>query len=63
MDLFWQAFAGLIVVVGPWKAGIVFAEQTTSMDIPTRRETALLTVLIAAIVGAVFIFLGEPMLD
>ena len=63
MDLFWQALAGLIVVVGPWKAGIVFAEQTTAMDIPTRRRTGLLTVLIATIVGAVFIFLGEPLLE
>jgi len=63
MDLFWQALAGLIVLVGPWKAGIVFAEQTTSMDIPTRRRTGLLTVLIASIAGAVFIFAGEPLLE
>ncbi len=63
MELFWQSLAGLIVVVGPWKAGIVFAEQTSSMDIPTRRRTGLFTVLIASIVGAVFIFIGEPLLE
>jgi multiple antibiotic resistance protein len=63
LDTFWQSLAGLIVLVGPWKASIVFAEQTTSMDIPTRRRTGLLTVLIATIVGAVFIIIGEPLLE
>ena len=28
MDAFWLALASLIVVIGPWKAAIVFAERT-----------------------------------
>jgi len=63
VDLFLQALAGLIVVVGPWKAGVVFAERTRPLDLPARRRTALSTIGIAVVVGLVFIFVGEPLLD
>lgn len=63
LDLFWQALAGLIVVVGPWKAGIVFAERTAPLAQPARRRTALYTVAIATVAGLVFIFVGEPLVE
>jgi multiple antibiotic resistance protein len=63
VDLFWQALAGLIVVVGPWKAGIVFAERTGPLARPDRLRTALYTVAIATVAGLVFIIVGEPLVD
>lgn len=58
METFWPAFAALIVVAGPWKASIVFAEKTSEMDTANRRRTASLSVLIATIVAIVVMFFG-----
>ena len=63
MDLFFLSFAGLITVVGPWKAGVVFAERAMSLPTPDRRRTAVYTVLISVAVGLVFIVAGDALLD
>lgn len=63
MDLYLQSLSGLLVVVGPWKAAIVFAEQTSAMKVSTRRLTAAYTVGIATVVGLLFIFAGRPILE
>lgn len=63
MDLFFLSLAGLITVVGPWKAGVVFAERAMSLPTADRRRTAVYTVLISVVVGLVFIVAGDPLLD
>ncbi|MGI9624049.1 MAG: MarC family protein [Acidimicrobiales bacterium] len=63
VDLFWMSLAGLVVVVGPWKAGIVYAESTIHLKARTRRLTAFYTVGIATVVGTLFILVGAPLLD
>ena len=63
MDLFLLSLSGLLVVVGPWKAAIVFAERTSAMAEPTRRLTALYTTGLATVIGLVFILAGEPIVD
>ena len=57
------SLAGLITVVGPWKAGVVFAERAMSLPTADRRRTAVYTVLISVVVGLVFIVAGDPLLD
>lgn len=63
MEPFWIAFAALIVVAGPWKAAIVFAEKTTTMSRGNRRRTAILTVLMAAIAGVVVMLIGQSLVN
>jgi multiple antibiotic resistance protein len=63
VDLFFLSLAGLITVVGPWKAGVVFAERAMSLPTADRRRTAVYTVLISVVVGLVFIVAGDPLLD
>ena len=63
METFWQSLAGLIAIAGPWKAAIVFAERTSPLAKPTRRLVALTAVMLAAVIGVVFIFIGEPLVE
>ena len=63
MEFFLQSLSGLLVVVGPWKAAIVFAERTSGMSERTRRLTSLYTVGLAAVIGLVFILVGEPLIE
>lgn len=63
MEAFWFAFGALIVVAGPWKAAIVFAEKTSAMDSGSRRRTAMLTVGIASIVGVIVMLFGTTLVD
>lgn len=63
MESFWPALGALIVVAGPWKAGIIFAEKTVPMSRGGRRTTALATVLIAALVALLLLFFGQALVD
>ena len=49
MEDFLFALSSLIVVIGPWKAGIVFAERTTALPVSTRRLVAFAAVIIALV--------------
>ena len=63
MDAFWLALASLIVVIGPWKAGIVFAERTAPLPLATRRLVAVATVVIGLIVSVVFVLIGAEIVE
>ena len=63
MDLFLPAFASLIVVAGPWKAAIVFAEKTVTMTRQVRRRVAVATVAIAAAVAIVILLFGVALVE
>jgi multiple antibiotic resistance protein len=63
MDAFWLALASLIVVIGPWKAGIVFAERTALLPRDTRRLVAVGTVVIGLIVAMVFVLVGAEIVE
>ena len=58
-----DVFMALLVTMGPLKVMLVYADLTRELDKPTRRRIALKTVLIAFIVGLVFIGLGKILLD
>jgi multiple antibiotic resistance protein len=59
MEPFFLALASLIVVIGPWKAAIVFAERTASMPLATRRLVAIATVVISLVIAVVFLLVGD----
>jgi multiple antibiotic resistance protein len=63
MDAFWLALASLIVVIGPWKAGIVFAERTAPLPLAIRRLVAVATVGIGLIVAVVFVLIGAEIVE
>ncbi len=56
-------FMALLVTMGPLKVMLVYADLTRNMDKATRRRIAIKAVLIAFIVGLVFIGLGKVLLD
>ena len=58
-----DVFMALLVTMGPLKVMLVYAELTRDLDKPTRRRIAFKAVLIAFIVGLVFIALGKVLLD
>jgi multiple antibiotic resistance protein len=58
-----DVFMALLVTMGPLKVMLVYAELTRDLDKPTRRRIAFKAVLIAFIVGLVFIALGKILLD
>ena len=43
METYLLALSSLIVVIGPWKAAIVFAERTSGLPLATRRMVAVAT--------------------
>jgi multiple antibiotic resistance protein len=63
MDAFWLALASLIVVIGPWKAAIVYAERTLPLPLGTRRLVAFASVCIALVVASVFVIAGDAMVE
>ena len=63
MEDFLFALSSLIVVIGPWKAGIVFAERTTPLPLSTRRLVAVAAVVIALAIAAVFVLFGENLVE
>ena len=63
MDEFWLALASLVVVIGPWKAAIVFAERTTPLPLGTRRLVALAAVGIGLVIAAVFVLIGVELVE
>ena len=63
MENFWPALAALIVVAGPWKAAIVFAESTIPMNDSDRRATAWWTVIVGAAVGVVVLLFGFALVE
>ena len=63
MDIYLLALASLIVVIGPWKAAIVFAERTDGMPLDTRRMVAMATVAMATVIALVFVLAGAPIID
>ena len=63
MEDFLFALSSLIVVIGPWKAGIVFAERTTPLPMKTRRLVAVAAVIIALVIAAVFVLFGENLVE
>ena len=63
MDAFWLALASLIVVIGPWKAAIVFAERTTALPLSERRLVAVATVIIGLTISVVFVIAGDALVE
>ncbi len=57
------ALGSLIVVIGPWKAGIVFAERTRPLPLRTRRLVAVATVVLASAVSALFLLVGADLVE
>ncbi len=58
-----DAFMAILLTMGPLKVMLVYAQLTRDLDKAVRRRIALKTVIIALIVGLVFIALGKMMLD
>ena len=58
-----DVFMALLVTMGPLKVMLVYADLTRDLDKPTRRRIAFKAILIAFIVGLVFIALGKVLLD
>ena len=56
-------FMALLVTMGPLKVMLVYADLTRDLDKQTQRRIAFKAVLIAFIVGLVFIILGKVLLD
>ena len=56
-------FAMLFVTMGPFKVVLVYAQLTRELDPATRRKIALRAVIIAFIVGMIFILAGKFLLD
>lgn len=63
MDAFWLALASLIVVIGPWKAAIVFAERTTALPLSERRLVAVATVVIGLVIAVIFVIAGDALVE
>lgn len=63
MDDFLFALSSLIVVIGPWKAAIVFAERTLPLPTRTRRLVALAAVLISLVIAGIFVLFGDDLLN
>jgi multiple antibiotic resistance protein len=63
MDQFFLALSSLIVVVGPWKAAVIFAERTTSLSMGKRRLVAAATVAISLTISVLFLVVGEDIVE
>ena len=63
MDPFFLALASLIVVIGPWKAAIVFAERTAHLPLDARRLVATGTVVISLAIAVVFLLIGDELIE
>lgn len=61
IDDFAFALSSLIVVLGPWRVAIVYAERTSPLPVGTRRLVALGTVLISFVVAAFFVLFGAEL--
>lgn len=58
-----DAFMAILVTMGPLKVMLVYAQLTRELDKPTRQRIAIKAVIIALVVGLVFIVLGKVLLD
>jgi len=58
-----DAFMAILVTMGPLKVILVYAQLTRELDKSTQRRIALKAVIIALVVGLVFILLGKFLLD
>ena len=58
-----DAFMAILITMGPLKVMLVYAQLTRNLDKTMRRRIALKTVIIALIIGLVFIALGKMILD
>ncbi len=56
-------FVTLLIVFGPIKVFLVYAQLTRNLEPPVRRKIAIKAVIIAAVVGLVFIVAGKFLLD
>ena len=63
MPQFIDIFAMLFVTMGPFKVVLVYAQLTRALEPDIRRKIAIRAVLIAAIIGLLFIVAGKFMLD
>jgi multiple antibiotic resistance protein len=61
MDTYLLMISSLIVVIGPWKSAIVFAERTTPLPLATRRLVAVATVVLAFAIAVVLVILGSSL--
>lgn len=63
MEIYLLALSSLIVVIGPWKAAIVFAERTSGLPLATRRMVAVATFAMSLVIALIFVLLGAPIID
>lgn len=63
MPQFIDIFAMLFVTMGPFKVVLVYAQLTRDLAPSTRRKIAVRAVLIATVVGLLFIAAGKFLLD
>ena len=58
-----DAFFAILITMGPLKVMLVYAEKTRELEPAVRRRIAIKAVVIAAIVGLLFIILGKFLMD
>jgi multiple antibiotic resistance protein len=58
-----DVFMALFVTMGPFKVVLVYAELTRDLEPAVRRKIAFRAVVVAAIVGLLFIILGKFLMD
>ncbi len=56
-------FVTLLIVMGPIKVFLVYAQLTRNLEPDLRRQIAIKAVIVAAVVGLVFILAGRFLLD
>ena len=56
-------FATLLITMGPIKVFLVYAQLTRDLEPPVRRKIAIKAVIVAGIVGLLFIVAGKFLLD
>ena len=56
-------FVTLLITMGPIKVFLVYAELTRNLEPPVRRKIAIKAVIVAAVVGLLFILAGKFLLD
>ncbi len=63
MDNLIDIFFMLLATMGPIKVAIVFAEKTREMETAVRRRIAFKAVVVATVVGLLFIFAGSRLMN
>jgi len=63
MTAFLNVFAMLFATMGPIEALVVFAEKTQQLEGHVRRRIALRAVLVATVIGLLFVAFGQFLMD